>query len=297
MSDTKHDERSGCPRRGEAGYVHAVRARKANGGGWVVCYDRQLGPPGLTSQNCPWTDDTRYMVRWFPATGPAHKRYWATSAEDKARAALHQIQRGGNPCGFWQSAPVEPAVTPKTQASKLAAQSEREDGEPRACVREDVGETSVQVADASRVRAREEPAAAATPAVPPGGAVAMSVGIKRPPTKVEEIPLNQLIKELLRREVPEASVVRVIKDGMNATKVFFTDGEPVEVEDHATRQKFVQLWLDYQLGKAAQEERSKEKKVLDESHLEELLMQSPAARREMRALLDEIDRAQGGVAA
>lgn len=250
-----------CPYATHTGYVHAVRVRKAHGGGWLVAYDRREGPPGLTLQNCPWTDATRYMVRWYPAKGKCAK-FWATATEDEVRRALWLVPRGEDPCGFWTTAKTAPHA---------CAREEKPTKQPSA-----PANTRVAESEPSRVRAREE-------TLPPTAA------IRRPVTPAEEVPFNQLVKELIRQRIPEESVVATIAAGMNATKAVFTDGDVIEVEDHPTRQKFVAMWMEYQVGKAAQEERAKAKKMLDEGHLEQLLLMSQAARDELRALIDEIE--------
>lgn len=247
--------------------MHSVRVRKSRGGGWAVLYDRQKGPAGYTRENFPFTDATRWLVLWRPARDMG-KKFWACASEDRARAAMHKVQHDEDACGFWGA-----KVTSLTRV--------REDSPKRPEIRAKPPEIPVSPPiQPSRVRAREE-TPVSTEHAPP---------IKRPVIAAEEMPLNQRVKELMRNEVPEAVVVAALREGMSAMKTFFQDGEAIEVEDHVTREKFVKLWLEYQMGKAALEERARQKKTLDESHLEALLMQSPAARAEMRALLNEIEQ-------
>ena len=136
-----------------------------------------------------------------------------------------------------------------------------------------LGVQRLESAASPPARARE------APTTPPA-----SMTLPKPPP-VQLGPSAQWKQMLLEDPKAMLDARQVVMEAMHATKLIALDGVQVEVIDWPTRLNAVNQWKEDWGGKAAIEKEQKMLKNLDDSHLSQALLESPAAREELVRLL------------
>jgi hypothetical protein len=232
-----------CPFRGESGYVRARLIRDPDLPGWLVLYDRGLGDV-VGMSHIDWDERTRYVLMWRPLPGEAGKvKYKAGPNEQWAKEPLAWAAKGRDALGLWGGKPAT-LQRPNSAVSQACAHHARP----------------------------LEAAPPAVPATPPPGVPEGAKPVKLPRPKASGTRESEYDGHLLEQLPLEEAARRLAHISENAMKTTWTNGVPVESEDWKVRLDALKEYNRLIAIGAAQREKEKVQRELDESDLALLVM-------------------------
>lgn len=95
--------------------------------------------------------------------------------------------------------------------------------------------------------------------------------------------------ELMQSTFTPERIVERIEDMLNATRTVVTKTNAFEVPDYQTRERAIRLAIEFTEGKPKERPDVKEEKKITWEQLQVMVLQSPAARRALRTMLDDAE--------
>lgn len=246
-------------------------------GGHIVLYDLVKGAfPSLAK-------DVKKAGRWVVVYRPG-KNYARFKSRSLARQAMTEITELKDKYGLL---PKIPETSPPLAKKIVARAPDAAKGSGNWVMVPKGTSTEDLVALARGEKKLAEPPPPATEPEPEAENTEEKKEAQRPaPTG---LGFHKQFGELMQSTFTPERIVEQIEDMLNASRTVVTKTDVYEVPDFQTRERAIRLAIEFTEGKPKERPDVKEEKKITWEQLQVMVLQSPAARRALRTMLDDAE--------